>query len=89
MRQYLTLKDNWCFTKQEQNTVPTAVPGDWEIVSLPHTWNALDGQDGGSDYYRGKCWYVKELSIPRNSRRHLHLSGVSGSSILLRGVCKW
>ena len=64
MRQYLTLKDNWCFTKQEQNTVPTAVPGDWEIVSLPHTWNALDGQDGGSDYYRGKCWYVKELSIP-------------------------
>ncbi len=64
MRQYLTLKDNWCFTKKEQNTVPTALPEDWERVSLPHTWNALDGQDGGSDYYRGKCWYVKELSIP-------------------------
>ena len=23
------------------------------IVALPHTWNALDGQDGGADYWRG------------------------------------
>ena len=22
-------------------------------VCLPHTWNALDGQDGGNDYWRG------------------------------------
>ena len=22
-------------------------------VALPHTWNALDGQDGGADYWRG------------------------------------
>ena len=24
-----------------------------KAVKLPHTWNALDGQDGGNDYYRG------------------------------------
>ena len=24
-----------------------------EAVSLPHTWNAQDGQDGGADYWRG------------------------------------
>ncbi len=64
MRKYLTLKDNWYFTKEKQNTVPVALPTDWETVSLPHTWNALDGQDGGSDYYRGKCWYVRELRVP-------------------------
>lgn len=64
MRQYLTLKDNWYFTKQEQTAVPTALPTGWEQVSIPHTWNAADGQDGGNDYYRGKCWYVKELNIP-------------------------
>ena len=33
-----------------------------EAVTLPHTWNAVDGQDGGNDYYRGTCWYVRELS---------------------------
>ena len=22
-------------------------------VRLPHTWNNIDGQDGGNDYYRG------------------------------------
>ena len=22
-------------------------------VALPHTWNNLDGQDGGNDYFRG------------------------------------
>lgn len=32
-----------------------------EKVDLPHTWNAADGQDGGNDYYRGRCWYVKRL----------------------------
>lgn len=25
----------------------------WEKVTLPHTWNAFDGQDGGGDYRRG------------------------------------
>ncbi len=64
MRQYLTLKDNWYFTKQEQTATPTALPTGWESVSIPHTWNAIDGQDGGNDYFRGKCWYVKELTIP-------------------------
>ena len=21
-------------------------------IDLPHTWNGIDGQDGGADYYR-------------------------------------
>lgn len=27
------------------------------LETLPHTWNALDGQDGGADYWRGHCRY--------------------------------
>ncbi len=65
MRRYLTLHDNWYFTKQEQAEVPTALPTDWETVSIPHTWNALDGQDGGNDYHRAPCWYVKALDLPQ------------------------
>ena len=30
-------------------------------VTLPHTWNALDGQDGGGDYFRGQCCYMKQF----------------------------
>ena len=35
----------------------------WTEVDLPHTWNGEDGQDGGNDYYRGTCFYVKTLDI--------------------------
>ena len=41
---------NWHFTKENPG-IPAAVMG--ETVALPHTWNAVDGQDGGNDYYRG------------------------------------
>lgn len=65
MRQITAIHDGWLFTKNApQQTPPTALPQDWEAVTLPHTWNNLDGQDGGSDYYRGPCWYCRALSIP-------------------------
>lgn len=47
------------FTKE--NTV--------QEVSLPHTWNAIDGQDGGGDYYRGVCTYEIELPDPISGKR--------------------
>ena len=33
-------------------------------VTLPHTWNNLDGQDGGGDYFRGTGVYVIPLPDP-------------------------
>ena len=47
--------DNWEFTKE------TGDEARWEQVTLPHTWNGTDGQDGGNDYYRGVCRYRKIL----------------------------
>ena len=50
--------------------VPDAVIGDADLtatsgepVTLPHTWNALDGQDGGNDYRRGASTYIKRFAI--------------------------
>jgi len=37
----------------------------WGTVDLPHTWNALDGQDGGSNYARGFGWYRRHITISR------------------------
>lgn len=34
----------------------------WEPVTLPHTWNAEDGQDGGNDYYQLGTAADKETS---------------------------
>lgn len=60
MRNITILNDGWRFTKAAADAVD-AVCTAKEPVTLPHTWNAVDGQDGGNDYHRGTCWYVREL----------------------------
>ena len=63
MRKITQLKDNWKFVKSATDATAAAdVSG--ESICLPHTWNAKDGQDGGNDYHRGTCYYVKTLSKP-------------------------
>lgn len=42
-------------------------------VNLPHTWNNLDGQDGGSDYYRGKCYYRKKIALTKREDKDYYL----------------
>jgi len=56
MRTILSMNSGWRFSKV--SAVPEIFPEDWEQVSLPHTWNAVDGQDGGNDYWRGTACYV-------------------------------
>lgn len=64
MRNDYKLENNWFFSKGPKEQVPVSVDESWESVSLPHCWNRYDGQDGGADYYRGVCWYVKNLELP-------------------------
>ncbi|MDE5604775.1 MAG: glycoside hydrolase family 2 protein [Eubacterium sp.] len=70
MRKVQAINGGWAFHKGDtkRHKIPKKVKKGWEAVELPHTWNALDGQDGGFDYYRGACWYFKELDIfPKNN----------------------
>lgn len=55
-----SLNDKWKFVKGTAD-IKAAAAADGEMVDLPHTWNAVDGQDGGNDYYRGSCCYVKHI----------------------------
>ena len=48
------------FAKQGETLAP---------ISLPHTWNALDGQDGGNDYWRGICTYEIDLPDPTSGKK--------------------
>ena len=84
MRTVLNLNAQWAFTKMAE-TVPEKLPVDWEQVNLPHTWNAIDGQDGGNDYYRGTCYYAKNLSkvdLPEADRYYLEFRGANASADL-------
>lgn len=63
MRQIIDLKENWNYVKTAE-AVWHAVKAEGEKVTLPHTWNAVDGQDGGNDYYRGTCWYTTQIKRP-------------------------
>lgn len=63
MRDIVFFTENWKFIKENVGPEQACrMPG--EPVTLPHTWNNRDGQDGGNDYYRGTCWYVKEFDHP-------------------------
>jgi beta-galactosidase len=67
-RSILSLDNSWQFIRQDVTGAETVSYNDsaWSTVSLPHTWNNLDGQDGGSNYYRGIGWYRKHYTVPAN-----------------------
>ncbi len=47
-------------------------------VALPHTWNALDGQDGGADYWRGIGTYQIDLPNPTaGKKQYIELQGAN------------
>ena len=63
MRNIINLNANWKFIREDAG-LPAAYPTEWTDVNLPHTWNAVDGNDGNGSYYRGKCWYAKTFETP-------------------------
>ena len=54
MRKIININKGWSFVKKDL-IVAKVLNEKATKVDLPHTWNNLDGQDGGSDYYRGTC----------------------------------
>ena len=81
MRNIQLLNNDWLFCKTA-DAAPTALPTDWQAVTLPHTWNGEDGQDGGNDYYRGNCWYAKMVpgSLLQSPVNYLQFDGVNASA---------
>lgn len=58
----------------------TADYAGWEEISIPHTWNAADGEDGGNNYLRTVCWYHKDFElaeIPEGKRIYVEFLGAN------------
>ena len=88
MRTVFNFNAGWSFAKESQ--VPANLPAGWEAVDLPHCWNAVDGQDGGNDYFRGTCCYAKAFAksdLPASERYYLEIQGANSSAeVYLNGV---
>ena len=82
MRKIVNINFKWAFTKQA-DSLPAELPKNWDIVNIPHCWNAIDGQDGGNDYYRGTCYYAKKIEkdeLPEADRYYLEIKGANSSA---------
>lgn len=88
MRKIISFDNDWKFIK-EANNFNEAAKAKGSEVTLPHTWNAVDGQDGGNDYHRGNCWYQKKFKKPEigsTEKVYLEFLGVAMSAqIFLNG----
>lgn len=81
MRNTKLINQNWLFSK-DAKSVPSTLPTDWQALDLPYTWNGKDGQDGGNDYYRGTCYFVKSVKseeLPEGQVKYLQFDGVNSS----------
>lgn len=81
--------DGWVFVPEAVEPVAVreaTISGD--PVTLPHTWNALDGQDGGNDYRRGASTYTKQFTAePGDDQVWLEFQGVNSSAdVYLNGT---
>ncbi len=83
MRKIINFNKNWSFLKDCADV--NVATENCEVVNLPHSWNAVDGQDGGNDYFRGICIYTKQLlksELPEGSRCFIEIKGSNSSADL-------
>ena len=75
MRRYLLINHQWQFQLPGQPV---------QTVDLPHTWNNLDGQDGGNDYLRTAAIYEKTFPmpefVPEREAVYLDFAGVNSQA---------
>lgn len=75
MRKTINLNAGWQFTGPDGTT---------RKLDVPHTWNNVDGQDGGNDYWRGTCLYERILGPvefdQEKERVYLEFQGVNASA---------
>ena len=92
-RDAVPLLENWKFLKRDiapdQNAEEwrNFQTPPWELVSIPHTWNAVDGANGlaanpeqPEGYYRGPSWYERALPVSaewKGRRVFVRFEGVS------------
>lgn len=88
MKDIISLNEDWLFYYGEADKDTDFAGINCKAVDLPHTWNNLDGQDGGDDYARGTGWYMKKVNIQKENRRcFLEFYGVNSvANVFVNGI---
>ena len=82
MREIININNGWKFTTESVKGSCPSRPGfKWKNVNLPHTWNNLDGQDGGFDFYRGKCWYMNSVKVDIGPEEEAYLEFLGAEAV--------
>ncbi|MEH0628345.1 glycoside hydrolase family 2 protein [Streptomyces stelliscabiei] len=81
-RVWTHLNNGWRFVRADVTgaQAPGFDDSGWTSVNTPHTWNAVDGADGGNNYYRGVGWYRRHYTVPSElagKRLYLQFAGVN------------
>lgn len=75
------LNQDWQYLENNTMSLSTAKEmDDWENVTLPHSWNALDATDVEAGYRRDASWYKKTLTVDDindNAIYQLYFEGVN------------
>jgi len=80
VRAITNLNQNWQFSKEQYTPGTDTNTGQWESISIPHTWNKTDAFDDTPGYYRAACWYRKTLIISNtdlNKKLFLYFNGAN------------
>lgn len=91
MRQVINLNSSWKFVQEDiaDAYLRNIECNSWEDVNIPHTWNAIDGIDGGNDFFKGACWYRKDLFVDKklsNKRVYIEFNGANSvANVYLNG----
>ena len=80
-RRIVALDAGWRFDRGDVYDAlrPDFDDAKWSAVTLPHSYNGADGDDGGG-YYRGPAWYRRSVEIARPAdgrRRFLQFDGAA------------
>ncbi len=75
LRTIQPLNEQWKFLRNDELTDDAALAAaatDWQLVTLPHSWNAVDAAsvDLPGSYDRGVGWYRLEFAAPPVGARH-------------------
>jgi beta-galactosidase len=83
VRATAVLGEGWRFLRADAVGAEAVAFDDssWASISVPHTYNAEDGQNGGGDYYRGVGWYRRTLAVPELAGRRAFLEFGAANAI--------
>lgn len=83
-REDINLDVGWRFIRQDVAGAQNTGFDDsaWTSRDLPHTWNNLDGQDGGNNYYRGIGWYRRHYVVDASETNRLFFLKFDGANLV-------